>query len=465
MSRRVTGTLPLGCVSTIIVLLLLGSIPAFATPGDTTWVRTFDHDFYNWATPHDATFEFPNRDVTYSQVLLYYTIGCPGLPGDCDPWDRLGYLKLLHETGKVFPDGQPEIIPYEIARIVTPYDITGGTRPDSCIWVLDVSDYEPLLHGEVTLRNYIESWMGNDQGWLVTIDFAFIEGVPDLWPISIENLWGNYRAVYGDPDRPIEDYTMPLVVDIHPLADAVKVRLISTGHGQGNTTNCAEFCAKRHYIITNGDEWSERIWRDDCEFNTCSPQGGTWTYDRAGWCPGDKVTPLDVDITASVTPGSPANIDYNIQDYVNQCRPNNPDCIDGTTCTDCDYNYTGHTEPVLSFQVQMVQYMEMSAADVVADGMTSPGRPMVLRPNSPNPFRPDTWIRYVIAEPGVVRVSIHDAGGRLVQELAQEHGAAGSYKIRWDGKDADGQAVSAGVYFYAVRIGEEIQTRKMQLLR
>ena len=129
------STRPILVSASLVVSLLLGVFsPAFGleTRLDTTWVTTFDHDFYNWATPHIETFQFPSDSVFWKQILLYYLIQCPAPPGDCDPWDRLGHLRVIEE------DSMGAEIHYEIARIVTPYDITGGNRPDSCTWVLDV---------------------------------------------------------------------------------------------------------------------------------------------------------------------------------------------------------------------------------------------------------------------------------------------------------------------------------------
>jgi len=60
----------------------------------------------------------------------------------------------------------------------------------------------------------------------------------------------------------------------------------------------------------------------------------------------------------AVMPGESTSIDYNIQPYVNYCRPTNPECQDGVTCSDCDYNYTGHTEPNYCLHTQLILYRE-----------------------------------------------------------------------------------------------------------
>ena len=87
------------------------------------------------------------------------------------------------------------------------------------------------------------------------------------------------------------------------------------------------------------------FWRNDCESNQCSPQYGSWQYNRAGFCPGDKVTPMDFDLLDHVLVGDTVKFDYVLEDYLNQCSPNNPSCTSGVTCSSCDYNNSGHTEP------------------------------------------------------------------------------------------------------------------------
>jgi hypothetical protein len=82
----------------------------------------------------------------------------------------------------------------------------------------------------------------------VTVDFAFIEGVPALKPFKVIDLWQSDYVVYGNPNNPIENFLTPMVIPIDSRATAAKFRMITTGHGQGNTANCAEFCMKKHKI-------------------------------------------------------------------------------------------------------------------------------------------------------------------------------------------------------------------------
>ena len=433
---------------------------AFGAPGDVTWVQTWQEDFINWAEPHNATFTFPDGSVPYARATLHFTLGCPEAPGDCDPWDRLGYTRILHDTGEVDEFGDPIIEPFEIARYVTPYDITGTGRPGTCGWEIDVTDYLPYLQGEVTLSNYIESWIGGDRGWLCTLDFELVEGIPNYAPVEVVNLWTGYHAVYGDPDRPIEDFLVPRDIDIPADVDAVKFRMFATGHGQGNTANCAEFCPREHSIFVNGTAWSHQLWRSDCASNPCSPQGGTWPYNRAGWCPGQDAPAWEVDVTSALSPGATASVDYDVQAYTNYCCPCNPECINGATCTDCNYNYNGHTEPNYALSGQLVYYRAMPNSSVDgADGSIG-SRSLLLR-NDPNPFTPATTIRYEVATAGPVQLVIYDAAGRIRRTIRKEHAAAGVYQVAWDGTDESGARLPAGVYFYELHANDGVGSRKM----
>ena len=89
-----------------------------------------------------------------------------------------------------------------------------------------------------------------------------------------------------------------------------------------------------------------------------------------------------------------------------------------------------------------------------------------LLPNYPNPFNPETWLPYQLAEAAEVTVTIHAADGRLVRTLALGQLPAGTYQSRsraayWDGRNAQGEPVASGIYFYTLQAGDFSATRKM----
>ena len=93
-----------------------------------------------------------------------------------------------------------------------------------------------------------------------------------------------------------------------------------------------------------------------------------------------------------------------------------------------------------------------------------------LLPNYPNPFNPETWIPYHLAKAAHVTLTIYDMRGVAVRELLLGHQAAGVYQSRgraayWDGRNAFGEPVASGVYFYTLTAGEFTATRKMLIAK
>ena len=89
-----------------------------------------------------------------------------------------------------------------------------------------------------------------------------------------------------------------------------------------------------------------------------------------------------------------------------------------------------------------------------------------LLANYPNPFNPETWIPYQLAEPAEVTLTIYDIKGRVVHTLNMGHQRAGVYQNRnravyWDGRNAHDELVASGVYFYTLEAGDFTATRKM----
>ena len=90
----------------------------------------------------------------------------------------------------------------------------------------------------------------------------------------------------------------------------------------------------------------------------------------------------------------------------------------------------------------------------------------LLHPNYPNPFNPETWIPYQLAKPADVTLHIYAVNGTLVRTLTLGHQAAGMYQSRsraayWDGRNALGEPVASGLYFYSLTAGDFTATRKM----
>ena len=93
-----------------------------------------------------------------------------------------------------------------------------------------------------------------------------------------------------------------------------------------------------------------------------------------------------------------------------------------------------------------------------------------LLPNFPNPFNPETWIPYQLAEGADVTVFIRDTGGRLVRQISLGFKPAGFYLTRsdavhWDGQNENGEPVSSGVYFLRFVAGEFSASRRVVIVK
>jgi len=97
--------------------------------------------------------------------------------------------------------------------------------------------------------------------------------------------------------------------------------------------------------------------------------------------------------------------------------------------------------------------------------MEAPAIPQdyALLQNHPNPFNPETTIGFMLPEPKYVEITIYNTLGQAIRQLVHESCAAGSYLIRWDGRDGRGSNVPSGIYLYRMQAGEFVSTRKMIL--
>jgi len=233
-------------------------------------------------------------------------------------WSALPVLTIEDATGTVLeqseitPDGVLDIqemeyyqrwpAKYEIMSFVTPYGVRLDLGPEGKTWTFDVTDFLPIFKD--TKRMTIEKggqWMED-----MDIRFHFIVGTPPREVIDIQQMWRNerrgYQSINSDRFFPPRDY------NLNPDGRQFVIRSTITGHGQEG-----EFIPRNHHLNINGGqrEFSWLVWTE-CSDNPIYPQGGTWVYDRAGWCPG---APSDIefsDITPYVSPGGTVNIDYDV---------------------------------------------------------------------------------------------------------------------------------------------------------
>ena len=104
-------------------------------------------------------------------------------------------------------------------------------------------------------------------------------------------------------------------------------------------------------------------------------------------------------------------------------------------------------------------------------GMAKPAylpKAFALAQNSPNPFNPSTTISYAIPEGAnqlQVVLNVFNIRGQVVRTLVDQPQGPGTYNVNWDGADIHGARVASGVYFYRLKAGDFVSTRKMVVLK
>ena len=94
----------------------------------------------------------------------------------------------------------------------------------------------------------------------------------------------------------------------------------------------------------------------------------------------------------------------------------------------------------------------------------------VLLQSYPNPFNPDTWIPYELDREGEVTIEIYDVSGHLVHKLNLGVQSRGRYVNKdkaayWNGRTKLGEHAASGIYFYVMKAGDFVATRKMAILK
>jgi len=216
-----------------------------------------------------------------------------------DKWDRAGSVRLL-------TPGSPAI---ELVKFITAY---GGATE----YEVDLTPLASWLRGRVTIAGFIDTWVS--PAWRMDLSLEWSPPPPDsllaasgalpdsvpAWvqPILAEDSWT--AAAPGEEGR-----TVP--VEIPPGTTRVVLHYLASGHctdGRG----AEEFEPRTHFVMVDGREVHRlEPWREDCKaFRSINPycrrwSDGSWSadYARSGWCPGDQVRPIPIDLTAALPPG------------------------------------------------------------------------------------------------------------------------------------------------------------------
>ncbi len=215
-----------------------------------------------------------------------------------DRWDRAGNVRLCVR-------GLSDI---EVVKFITAYG--GETQYD-----VDITHLASLLEGSCTFKGFVDTWV--TPAWKMDFSIEFRPGPDPDAPDWVEGIL--YEESMSE--ELLRNGPRTVKVTVPDNVGRVVMHYLSTGHctdGRG----ADEFESKDNVITVNGNEvYRFKPWRDDClRFRTINPYcarwaDGSWSsdYSRSGWCPGDVVSPVAIDVTAFLTPGDNI-IGFDIED-------------------------------------------------------------------------------------------------------------------------------------------------------
>ncbi|WP_445711446.1 peptide-N-glycosidase F-related protein [Flavobacterium sp.] len=261
------------------------------------------------------TFVMHNDVTNIEKIYAYIKLKCP--TGGCNAWDVFANIKVKDPQTNDW---------YEIARYITPYG--KNNEQVSRGFKVDVTDFKSLLTGTVELKSFVEVW-GND-GWLVSVDFDYIEGTPDYKYYAVSSVVQYNQnslegVVYGE-DASAFDLTKTVQIPSNSQATSLRTVITGWGHATPNDPDgrpCAEWCYRTHKVkINSADTFSHYLGPIGCNSNPVQPQGGNWSPDRAGWCPGMGV-PVRTDNLTNSFAGQSFDFEYEFEHWVNDLLSTN----------------------------------------------------------------------------------------------------------------------------------------------
>ena len=291
----------------LFALVLALNNNAFSS--DTTIVRIHDHTDMTSYGNYDTVGVLPDGTFDYRKIYLHYTMGCA--TNGCSDWDYTTQIFLRHKTGELDTALNEIIENYELARVITPYGSMLSNNWEFTS-IFDITDFAPLLKDSVEIRCHYSGW---SSGFSATLDFEFIKGTPPRDVIQIDNVYsGGFNYVSSSDFE--NNKLSPKKMMINQNSKAARVKMTATGHGFDNSQNAAEFKPIDYYLKIDGVQTHTQYnWDSKCGENPIYPQGGTWIYDRANWCPGTRAETFGHEITPYIIAGDTAEINIDFQPY------------------------------------------------------------------------------------------------------------------------------------------------------
>lgn len=229
--------------------------------------------------PYKAWGVFPDKAKSVRKIVMKVTLASPdSLP--TAHWDYLDHIRIRRIGGV-----NGSSLDYELGRMLTPYGSIFG-KGWSWEWTADVTDFTSFLRDSVEVEYNHSGYEPKTVGWKLTVAFEFTFGPEIVHQIGFAKVWdGNF--MYGNPDTTIEMQLRPFQFTTDQRIALARFRIQHTGHGMDQPKGCSEFCSRWRQLFLDGQLVNRKdLWKN-CGDNPLYPQGGTWIYDRALWCPGD----------------------------------------------------------------------------------------------------------------------------------------------------------------------------------
>ena len=197
----------------------------------------------------------------------------------------------------------------ELLSFVTPYGKGLDLGAKGKTWYFDVTDFTPILKGS----KRIVMTLGGENQEQMDVDFIFIVGTPPRNVIEFNQLWQGAGRAGGAAIASITNDSRfgILNVPMNSNGQTFKMRSTITGHGSQGEFQQNGGQVTHFFNINGGSNEFSWVISQECSTNPIFPQGGTWLYDRQGWCPGAYSFTKEYFITPFVTPSSTVTLDYN----------------------------------------------------------------------------------------------------------------------------------------------------------
>jgi hypothetical protein len=259
---------------------------------------------------NDATNPTNPTDTLYGFESGFYNMEFDSLGNIIDSFyvvPSYTFLINYHNWYQVFD----VIENYELARVITPYGSMLANNWEFTT-TFDVTDFIQVLRDSVEIRCHYSGW---SSGFSATLDFEFIEGTPPRDVVKVENIYSGGFSYNSSTDFE-NTKLIPKKFLIEANSTNAMVKMASTGHGFDNNQSAAEFKPIDYFLKIDGTQTHTQYnWDADCGENPIYPQGGTWIYDRANWCPGKRAQAFDHEITPFIIPGDSVEVNIDFQSY------------------------------------------------------------------------------------------------------------------------------------------------------